>query len=69
MKKYVKSSNDGSNPKKALQTRITLLKRIYDAMEELDATCFEELELMEPYEKIGDAIRENTYELQGIDMF
>ena len=66
MKRAIKSSNDGSNPTRALKTRIRLLKTIYDAMDELDATCFEELDLLDAHERIGDAIRENTYELQGM---
>lgn len=66
MKRAIKASNDGSNSIGALKTRIRLLKTIFDAMDELDATCFEDLELSDAYQRIGDAIRENTYELKGM---
>ena len=69
MKKYVKSSNDGSNPAKALRTRVKLLKAVYDAMDELgyqDASMYEELDLLDKQEEVGLALREASSELDQL---
>ena len=69
MKKYVKSSNDGSNPTKALSTRVKLLRAVYDAMDELgyqDASMYEELDLLDKQEEVGLALREAASELDQL---
>ena len=69
MKKYVKSSNDGSNPTKALSTRVKLLRDVYNAMDELgyqDATMYEELDLLDKQEEVGLALREAVSELDQL---
>jgi len=69
MKKYVKSSNDGSNPANALRTRVKLLQAVYDAMDELgyqDASMYEELDLLDKQEEVGLALREASSELDQL---